>query len=495
MPDAKQYKSYMAFRLSENGSVDGLNINENLEVLKAWIAKDPEIDEENEENSNSDEEDILDIERVIPNGINTLFDGYKKSILSYHNIITLTNTLEIIYTDMYLNQIIYTHAAENLNLISEDESSKIFSFGRSEVRAINGLISRLNQTHRGVSKLPSAILLSLVATFDSFFSEILKFFLKLHPERYIYSKKEIKLEEVFRHQSLADVIDHVIDSEVSDLMRGSHSEQVRFIEKNFQISIEEHYPRWPEFIELFERRNIATHGDLRVNRQYVARCADVKLPDIDRLELGEILSLNSEYLINSAEILFEFGFLLTFTLRRKNNPEQDEETFANLNQICYDLIVDKKYILSERILEFALYKQNVNCSQNVKLMMIVNLANTYRKMDKEKECSVLLSETDWSASQERFQICVASLRDDKIKAKELLPKVAATDSIAAQDIRDWPVFDWIRDDEEFVQMFEEVYEEKMNNLTKNSPLEGGAIMESGLASPDDGAGQPAEGHD
>jgi hypothetical protein len=142
--------------------------------------------------------------------------------------------------------------------------------------------------------LPNAILLSLVATFDSHFSEIVKFFLATHPERYKFSDKPISLKEIFTKNNLEEVIDQVIENEVNDVMRGSHTDQIRFIEDKLDVKIIECYVKWPRFVEIFERRNLVAHGDLVVNKLYTSRCREAKLNEV--AEIGSTLNLDPKYL-------------------------------------------------------------------------------------------------------------------------------------------------------------------------------------------------------
>ena len=105
----------------------------------------------------------------------------------------------------------------------------------------------------------------MVATFDLYFSEIVRFFLSIHPELYTESDKQISLKEIFARKSLDEVTNQVIDIEVINLIRGSHMDQVQFIETHLDVKIIGHYERWPNFIEIFERRNLGAHGNLIVN--------------------------------------------------------------------------------------------------------------------------------------------------------------------------------------------------------------------------------------
>jgi hypothetical protein len=92
-------------------------------------------------------------------------------------------------------------------------------------------------------------LLSLAATFDSYLSEVIRFFLSVHPERYTESDKQISLIELFTRKNLQEVVSQVIDAEVGQLMRGSHADQVGFIESHLDVKIIAHYERWPKLLK------------------------------------------------------------------------------------------------------------------------------------------------------------------------------------------------------------------------------------------------------
>lgn len=97
------------------------------------------------------------------------------------------------------------------------------------------MIDQYAEMAEGHATLPGATLLSMVATFDAYYAEIVRYFLNLHPERYASSQKPISLKEVFKKKTLKEVIDQVLDNEISELMRGSHTEQVRFVEANLNV--------------------------------------------------------------------------------------------------------------------------------------------------------------------------------------------------------------------------------------------------------------------
>jgi hypothetical protein len=267
---------------------------------------------------------------------------------------------------------------------------------------------------------------------------------------------------------LEEVVSQVIDLEVSQLMRGSHTEQVQFIESHLDVKIIGHYARWSNFVEIFERRNLVAHGNLIASESYITNCRSAKDTDIEDITVGQQLSLTPEYLHKATDALSEFGILLVFVLWRKHIKNSAEDAFKYVSETCYDLISKKRSQLAQKLLEFALYKQPRACSDRVIRMMLVNLANSYKIMKNEPKCQEVISSIDWTASGDNFQICIASLQGDVDKVVGLMPGLAASKAIDAKAIdansfREWPVFDWVRDDSKINETFERVYGEPMRN--------------------------------
>jgi hypothetical protein len=246
-------------------------------------------------------------------------------------------------------------------------------------------------------------------------------------------------------------------------MRGSHTEQVQFVESHLCVKIIDHYERWPDFVEIFERRNLVAHGNLVVNRTYVERCCKAQCKDISLGDIGSTLSLKKKYLHDSVDILSEFGILLVFVLWLKHIKGSDEAAFEEINRVCDYFTRSKRPLLASRLLDFALHKQKRSCSDLIFRRMILNLANSCKKMENHDGCQKVLASADWSASKDEFQICIASLRGDVDTVVALMPSVAASNAISADDFRKWPILDWVRDDPKVNEAFEKVYGEPMRS--------------------------------
>ncbi|HWF01318.1 MAG TPA: hypothetical protein VG248_16075, partial [Caulobacteraceae bacterium] len=188
-------------------------------------------------------------------------------------------------------------ARKNLHEVSKNNDLEIYALDLRGYLDILREVRVFRQVLGGQKALPSAIFLGLCASFDSFFAEIIKVFLRLRPDRFDYSSKSITLKELSRLSDISEAVGVFIDSEVSDIMRGSHAEQVKFVEDKLHITLTKTYSRWPEYIEIFERRNLAAHGNLIVNEIYLKNCRECPL--IGAVTIGDKLPVTHEYIMGA----------------------------------------------------------------------------------------------------------------------------------------------------------------------------------------------------
>ncbi|QUD87590.1 hypothetical protein [Phenylobacterium montanum] len=453
---------FIAFKFDERTkSPKGFILTYKRSELDLWLAQPNTSESEGAPGKDRATSDRAEegVEQSESETLSRLLKSYSKSMSSIRSTFTLTLVLGPAMQVGTINTSLIPHAEKHLTKLADDEKSKIYSFSIADSVEIARKVNKYMETKDGFDQLPSAILLTIGAIFDSQFSEILKYFLSIRPERYKSSDKALSLKEIFSMKSLDDVIEKVIVDEIADKMRGSHAEQIDFVEKQFDVDIISSYSRWPEFIEIFERRNLAAHGNLVVNGIYLKKCAAAgagvnSLPKIDAK-----LEIDAQYLNSSVDILTEFGLLLISTLWRKHKAPNDEASFQLINDLCVTFIKEKRYMLAIRLLESGLQKKKVVCPDIILKMMTVNLANAHKKAGNIAKCKDILDNADFSAANDSFQLCVAALHEDIPRVISLMAPVAQGGQVHAGNFRDWPVLDWVRDHPDVVVKFEEVYGE------------------------------------
>lgn len=413
--------------------------------------------------SHEDDKSDRDAEKSsLENGdFESIVMNFVESMSGYQPLSLLSTVLMPISKSSYIKGEIVDKAGEDFPILEDDGEFLTLGVYEQNLPSVNKHISRLREYDQAHRALPGAILLSLVATFDSYIADTLRLTLRAHPERYQGSDYKISLKDILEMATFDDAIDKVVEEQVDNIMRGSHDEQIAFVEKEFGLSIRENYDEWGDFIEIFERRNLAAHGALIVNRHYMRNCHKSGY-DISEITEGDKLELTSKYIRRSADRLLEVGLLLMFTLWRKQHPEQNSSAYRALNDIALDMIKENRSIVASRLLGFALQQKKKGIEDSIIKMMTVNLANAYKKSKKAEKAQQVLDGVDWSAASDDFKICVAAVRGDAEQVASMIPQVARSGSVEKADFRDWPVFDWVREDENVQESFFVAFGELLN---------------------------------
>ena len=396
--------------------------------------------------------------------LSTLMNRFQETMSSYRHLVRFGMMLMPTLRSHFIYNQMYKNAGRHLEIVDKDQQFETYGITVDQYPSLKTQFRRLREFDRGVTVLPGAILLSLVATFDSFVADTLRIMLRRKPERVIESSKTISVKEVLNMSSFDDVIGKITEDEVEALMRGSHDEQIKYIKDKLDINIREYYDEWGDFIEIFERRNLIAHGNYIVNSHYIRNCNKHGF-DVSEDQDGKKLSLDEQYLSKSSDRLLEFGLSLMFVLWLKHFKDSREKAYESLNGRTYELIKDGQSRVAARLLDLALFKQTPSGSDRIKKMMTVNLANAYKKLKNGEKAQEVIADVDWSAATDDFQICVASVQGDIERVVELMPRVAQGELIKKSDFREWPVFEWVREEKSVREKFEEIYGEPIIDPT------------------------------
>ena len=315
---------------------------------------------------------------------------------------------------------------------------------------------------------PSAFL-GMVASFDSIVTDVVKVLIKNRNNIIGGSEPKVSMNDLLSASSIDEIINKVIEDEMYQFSRGSHSEQVEYITKKFNIEIKSRWDKWPDFIEIFERRNLIAHGEKLYNMRYNSICTSAGSCK-SMGKSGHAVSLSRKYLINSIDTLSEFIILLIFMIWIKNYKESKDNAFSVVNQIAYSLLLNKQYTIADRILKYCLSLEKINFSEVTRKMMIVNRANALKKIGDISASNSLIDGVDWSASSENFQICVAAIRGNVQDVVSKMELVIKSELLTISDFLEWPVFDDIRESEPFKLEFARLFNRPMISVVASDEV-------------------------
>lgn len=376
--------------------------------------------------------------------------------LAQHELIEAAVIAPLMIRFVMAATVVIKPVIDEASMTEEDERFQIFGLTEQQYSTLAENEEKYSLSVKGMERFPSATLLSLVATFDTLILDVLAKMLRLQNDWLEKSERTIPLSKLANAESLGEVISEQIREEIYQFSRGSHTEQAEYIRRNFGINIIDDWKRWPDYIEIFERRNLVAHGEKYFNQRYISICEKNGHKGSDKLAGSEV-KLSSSYLCQSLNVLIEFAVLFSFSLFRKFVKEKEEEAFTNLNDAVFKLIQKGHFLVADRLAAYALGLGKTKITEEVRLMLIVNRASAVRHDGRNEEAREILAKQDWSASSDLFQFCVAAVEGDTDKFISDLPKMKASQNINTRALLTWPCFSFMREDEAAQEKMRELF--------------------------------------
>lgn len=414
-------------------------------------------DIEKEDQSDDESKDQSKVDSGFPELCSKFIDRFEAELSKYRDLISIITLIGGSMATGGLEAQVLPEAKKHGVQIEGDELSEIYGLSDNGFESVLKQFHRMNEINAGLAALPSSLLLSLVATFDSLTGDFINEILRSDPSKVKFSEKTITYRELFQSNDVSKILNDAIENEVNQLLRRSHQEQISYIENLIETKISGKYDRISNYLEIFERRNQFAHAAGVVTDRYIERCKSFKSP-VDGMKVGDNFNLGPKYLHRAVDYLSEFGIIFAFIAWRKLG-EKSPQPFIKLNEVCFELIVKRRYRLAIYLLDFALHRQNCNADDITKRMMHVNLANSYARSGKAELARKTLDELEWTACSDDFKICVAAVQGDIEQVCQILPRAVASKAISKSSLRTWPVFDNINETKEFATAFEEAFSE------------------------------------
>lgn len=351
--------------------------------------------------------------------------------------------------------------------VKDDKASKpdteVYEMDRGLQREFVIRQEQIVSAAEGLRLLPNILIIGLISTYDAFLASLMRVVCSKHPEIVLTSERQLTFKSLLEFSSIDDARRSIIDREIDAVIRRSHQEQFDWLEKHLSVKLRDKLTIWPDFVELCERRNLFTHTGGVVSAQYIKNCNDHKYKRTD-IRIGQKLSADAKYFRSSVAIIHEIGLKLCYVFWRKFDGREVDEADSAFNQKCMDLIHDGSYSLAEALLSFSCGVRGVK--DRIRRMMVVNYANSVRLQGRKEEAKKVLSDHDWSASNQEFQLSVAAVSEDVAKVVQLMKEIGT--QMPAENYRDWPVFRGVRDDARVIEAFEKIYGKPLQLIENKS---------------------------
>lgn len=307
--------------------------------------------------------------------------------------------------------------------------------------------------------IPRNFVISLVSQYDSFLGHIIRFIFAVKPDKLNASEKSIPYTDLIRFPNLDAAREYIIEKEVETVIRRSHIEQFTWLKEKLGTPFNKDLESWPVFIELTERRNLFVHCDGRISSQYLRICCDHKCSLPDNHRLNDQLEVPNKYFESAYKCIYEIGFKMAHIIWRRLCPDRLESSDDNIINTAYHLIEDGQYELAIRILDFFTQPNIKHHDETCRRFILLNRAQAYKWFGKVKECEEIVASEDWSASEDKLKIAVAVLRDDFKGCFNLMRKLRHDTEYHRSYYKEWPIFQKLRQQTEFLKVYEECYGE------------------------------------
>lgn len=308
-----------------------------------------------------------------------------------------------------------------------------------------------------VETLEKSLFVSLFSSFDKFIGDLVDVLFRKQPNLYLNINKEIKISEVLEYNSIDELRQSFLDKEIEAIRRKSYQEQFKSLENQFKITTLTKFKQWPSFIEKSQRRNLFTHCDGVVSKQYIDICKSVGFNFEIEKNVGEQLEVGTEYLFHSCMIVAQVGIMLGQTLWRKVINNEIEKADRHLNEKIFDFLHEEEWLNAITIGDFAKNLSN-NSTESMERLFLINHAIALNATDKKNEAKSLLNTKDWSATLLDFKLAYAVINYEYNEAQEIMKKIGKEGELVVEiAYHDWPLFREFRESEQFFSGYESVY--------------------------------------
>jgi hypothetical protein len=363
---------------------------------------------------------------------------------------------------------------EECKAIGSDGKRTNYAIDSSQHTRFQRFKRRFDKAELAQLLVPRGLLVALVSQFDAYLGGLIRQLFKAKPDIVDSSGRNLSFSQLTEFGSIEAAREYVIEKEIESVLRESHSDHFDWFEAKFKLPLRKDLPAWPVFIEVTERRNLFVHTNGVVSRQYLEVCRKHACHVPIGVCLGESLPVTREYFAAAYECLLEIGFKLGQVLWRKVQPDDIDKADKNLIVGTYNLITEGHFQLARVLLDFGTETLKVHASEDYRLRLVVNRAQTYKWTGDEEKCKQILDSEDWTAAALKFKLAVAVLSDNFKEANGIVKLIGKDDGeINKHAYREWPLFKELRKVPEFTALFDQIFGEPLNKFVVHD-LEAGS---------------------
>lgn len=342
----------------------------------------------------------------------------------------------------------------------DENGEEKFSFNPEDSHTFKILKKNTSIASNALEIIPTSLFVTLISEFDSFLGKLIRQIFEVKPEILNSSERSLTFSRLIELKTIEEAKEFIIEKEVETILRDSHSEHFNWLESKLGIVLRKDLPVWEKFIELTERRNLFVHCNGVVSSQYLSNCRINKVKFEKEYQVGDKLDVTIEYFDLAYKSLYEIAVKLTQVIWRKLLPHDLLSADESLNDICFELLKNKHFDLSDILLDFATSVLKKHHNEESKNIFIVNKALSLKLGGKDDKCKEIVMSKDWSACSDKFKIAKEALLDNFVEVQRLMKKIGNDGEIKKVSYKIWPLFDRFRKTTEFTDSYKEIFGEE-----------------------------------
>lgn len=146
--------------------------------------------------------------------------------------------------------------AEYCEVIVDDGNTRTVKVPNEHLREWKKLSRRVRNITLSLVNLPRSLLVSLISHYDAYLGRIIRTIYLRLPDLLNTSERKLTFEELTKFDTIDAVREFLIEKEVESVLRSSHIEQFKWMERIYGVVLTKDLKSWSTFIELTERRNL-----------------------------------------------------------------------------------------------------------------------------------------------------------------------------------------------------------------------------------------------
>lgn len=322
---------------------------------------------------------------------------------------------------------------------------------RALIRAVE--VMRKAHPEQGAILRRGAVV-SLMTHFEALVADLIHAFYATYPAALPAEERTLTLAQLRTLGSIDEAQAFLVSQEVDSVLREALDRQFDYFTKRPKVDLSPLAPYRTDVLETDQRRNLYVHNRGVVNKRYLERVDKALVQKMGAQE-GKALESFDSYLGPAIDRALMAGIALGQLCWRKWRPLEAGDADSQLLDAIYQELLSKRYDL---VMELAKFAESLNLlDEENRKIVVVNHAIALRDTGRKDELDALLSETDWTACSLRFRVALHMIRNKHDEAIKALRKGVAADEIHAWELREWPLFQPLRDQAEFASLFAELF--------------------------------------